>query len=592
MNEAFEAFNQRRREVIDALSALEKHAGKVGATTLSSRIGRDVVAKLEEDRFNLVVVGEFNHGKTSFVNALLGEDALPVGVTPTTAMIHHVTYAEAPRAALVKKDGEKDEMPFAELKTLAVGGGIDDDGIKHVEVGYPSPLLADRIALVDTPGVNDLCLQRADITYKYIPQSDAVLFIIDAGQPLKESERLFLKEKLLGQSRDKIIFVVTKADIWSDDERSEALGYVEDELSKLVKAPVVFPVAAQRALKGRRGESGMDELLAHLTSFLAEERGRIMLGNALGDGIEAVHALRHSIEARQRAMLMSKDEIERRITRIKADLEGQQKTVEERRAGIREEVSAVKAWVRRDLDHFCDDVVRQLPEIVESTNADELRVHLPAFLERTFVEWARAEAEEVAKALEELAEKTVSLMRDDAHDAAKRLGEGARSNLEAPDITIDTFGYDLGVAALLSVGIGVFFTNALLGGLMTVTAPVLAYYLKGRVEMQTREKAKEQAAVALREAAAKVGPKLDEMIDEFAQRLDQWVQAAGKEVHQELIDVLSSAIRERADHAEDDKALEVESKALSTELDKLSGRIETLKGQLITPPESGERAAS
>ena len=80
--------------------------------------------------------------------------------------------------------------------------------IRHVEVGYPAELLRERIVLVDTPGVNDLNLQRADITYKYIPQSDAVLFVIDAGQPLKESERLFLRDKLLGQSRDKIIFVV------------------------------------------------------------------------------------------------------------------------------------------------------------------------------------------------------------------------------------------------------------------------------------------------------------------------------------------------------------------------------------------------
>ncbi|MEM9696920.1 MAG: dynamin family protein, partial [Myxococcota bacterium] len=152
MNDAFEAFNERRREVIDALSALEQHASKVGATTLSTRIGRDVVAKLEEDRFNLVVVGEFNHGKTSFVNALLGEAALPVGVTPTTAMIHHVTHAETPRAALVKKDGGRTDIPFAELRTLAVGGGVDDEEVKHVEVGYPAPLLADRIALVDTPG--------------------------------------------------------------------------------------------------------------------------------------------------------------------------------------------------------------------------------------------------------------------------------------------------------------------------------------------------------------------------------------------------------------------------------------------------------
>ena len=96
MTSAFERFNSRRDEVIDALGALEGQAGEIGASSLAARIGREVVDKLKADRFHLVVVGEFNHGKTTFVNALLGENALPTGVTPTTAVIHHVVYADEP----------------------------------------------------------------------------------------------------------------------------------------------------------------------------------------------------------------------------------------------------------------------------------------------------------------------------------------------------------------------------------------------------------------------------------------------------------------------------------------------------------------
>ena len=68
--------------------------------------------KLEEDRFHLVVVGEFNHGKTTFVNALLGEHALAVGVTPTTAAIHHIKYAETPEATVVYTSGKRESIPF------------------------------------------------------------------------------------------------------------------------------------------------------------------------------------------------------------------------------------------------------------------------------------------------------------------------------------------------------------------------------------------------------------------------------------------------------------------------------------------------
>jgi small GTP-binding protein len=583
MSEVFEAFNSRRDEVIRGLSELERHAERVGARTLGTRIGRDVVGKLREDRFHLVVVGEFNHGKTTFVNALLGTSALPVGVTPTTALIHHVRFSEQPSARVVRTDGKHDDIPFGELNRLVVQGEArdgEDERVRFVEVGYPAELLRERIVLVDTPGVNDLCLQRADITYKYIPQSDAVLFVVDAGQPLKESERVFLRDKLIGQSRDKIIFVVAKSDIWSESEKSEALDYIRKELAKLVEGPVVFPISAQRALQGDLEGSGVGALVRHLTAFLAEERGRILLANALGEGLEAARSLGHSIEARRRTATMTADEIERRIARIEIDLEGQQHTVDERRSAIREETAAIRAWMRRDLDRFCDDVVRQLPEIVERSTVDELRMHLGGFLEATFVRWAAEEADEVARALEELSEKTVALMREDAHDAAKRLGEGASADVTPPDVHVDTFGYDVGVAALLSVGLGMIFTNALLGALMAGAAPVLAYYLKGRVELQTKAKAREQAALALREAASKVAPKLDEMITSFADRLEAWVVTAGKEVHQELIDVLKTARVERADTAPDVERVGRECRELEAELAGIRKHLEELRARL------------
>jgi small GTP-binding protein len=579
MSEVFEAFNNRRKQVLGSLNELKAHADKVGATTLATRIGRELCNKLEEDRFHLVVVGEFNHGKTTFVNALLGTKALPVGVTPTTAVIHHVRFAPEPSSKIVKQDGTIETVAFDSLTRFVVGG---DDGaaIKHLDVGYPAELLRDRIVLVDTPGVNDLNLQRADITYKYIPQSDAVLFVIDAGQPLKESERVFLRDKLIAQSRDKIIFVVAKADIWSASERNEALAYVKKELAKLIEGPMVFPVSAQRALEGRIQESGMPELLAHLTSFLAEERGRIVLDNALGEALSAMRALNHGIDARRRAAHMTRDEIERRIARIELDLEGQKRTVDERRGAVREEVSAIRAWVRRDLDRFVDDVVRQLPAITEGSAVEDLRMHLPSFLEATFVSWAESESAEVARALEDMAERTVAIMRESAHDAARRLSDDAHTDVKPPDLTVDTFGYDLGVAALFSVGMGMVFTNALLGALMAGAAPVLAYYLKGRVEVQTREKAREQAAVALREAAAKVGPKLDSMISEFSERLEQWVEQAGKEVHREMIDVLSSAQKERQSTEPDAERVSRECDTLSGELDGIRQSVETMRASL------------
>jgi uncharacterized coiled-coil protein SlyX len=412
-----------------------------------------------------------------------------------------------------------------------------------------------------------------------------VLFLIDAGQPLKESERVFLNEKLLGQSRDKIIFVVTKRDIWTSDEEEEALAYIRAELAKLIQKPVVFAVSAKRASEGNTKESGMPELLSHLTTFLAEERGRILLDNALGEGIDAARMLGKGIDARRRAAQMSSEELARRIEMLEKDLAGQSRTIEERRIGIREEVAAIRAWVKRDLDHFVDDVTRQIPEIVDNAEPDEVKVWLGPFLERTFAQWAEAETKEIANALEALAEKTIALVREDAHDVARRVGEALGGDVKAPSVEVDTFGYDVGIFALTTLGIGVLFTNLLLGGLLLAASPVLAIYLKGRVEAETKKRAKELAPTALREAATRVGPKLDEMIQEFAQRLDNWVVTAGEELHREVIEVLEAARAERAEKGADTDASVKTCDAEARDLAGLVERLEGMRKSLWTSPE-------
>lgn len=578
-----DAFREKKHEVTVALSELGGVAESLGAKSLKERIGRDLVKKLEEDRFHLVVVGEFNHGKSSFVNALLGEQVLPVGVTPTTAAIHHLKYSDRPEATIVYASGKRESISFDETRKFAVGGGASADDVDFLEVGYPALLLKERILLVDTPGVNDLSLSRADITYSYIPRADAVLFLLDAGQILKESERVFLEEKLLKGSRDKIVFVITKWDLLDQNERNEALTYAKAQLAKLVKDPVVFPISAETALSGRVADSGMPELLSHLTAFLAEERGRILLDNALGEGLNVGVLLTKGVDARRRSLAMKSEELERRIKLLEQDLAGQAGTIEQRRMKIREEVNGIKVGARKDLDRFVDDVIRQLPNVIDSAKPEELKRYLPAFLEDTFKTWAEAESKEIAASLEELAEKTVALVRDDAHETTKRVAETLGTDVKRLDVQVDTFAFDMGIAALITVGLGVMFVNVMVGGLLAVAAPILALVLKGKVEGEYRKKAKELAPDVLRAAAAKVAPKLDEMIEEFAGKLDAWVVTAGQELHQEVLEVLHATVAARASGDKDDDAARREVEEQEARLGKARTRIEELRAALWVP---------
>jgi small GTP-binding protein len=589
---ALTQFHERKNEVTSQLQDLADIAQGLGAKTIKEKIGRDLVRKLVEDRFHLVVVGEFNHGKTTFVNALLGKAVLPVGVTPTTAAIHHIRYADAPEATVVFTSGKREALPFEDVPKFAVGGGRgDDETVDFLEVGYPAPLLKERILLVDTPGVNDLSLQRADITYSYIPRADAVLFLLDAGQILKESERVFLEDKLLKASRDKIVFVITKWDILSAEEQATALEYAKTQLAKLVRDPVVFPVSAETALGGKADESGMPELLAHLTRFLAEERGRILLDNALGEGLNVVGLLAKGVDARRRSVEMKSEELERRIELLERDLQGQAGTIEERRIQIKQDIAGIKVGARKDLDRFVDDVIRQLPAVIDNAKGDEIKQYLPAFLEDTFKTWAEQETKEVAAKLEELAEKTIAMIRADAEETSKRVTLVLGGDVKRLDVQIDTLAYDIGVTALFAVGLGALFVNLMVGGLLLVAAPITAMVFKGRIEGEYKNRAKELAPDVVRQAAARIGPKMDEIIDDFAQKLDAWVVQAGEELHREVLEVLQAAMAAKSAGAVDQAATLVEIDAQDRQLAAARTRIEATRAALWEPEEKVRIAA-
>jgi len=577
-----EGFRERKDEVSAALKELGEVATALGAKSLRDRLDRELVKKLDEDRFHLVVVGEFNHGKSTFVNALLGQTVLPTGVTPTTAAIHHLKYAEKPEATVVYQSGKRDPIPFEDTRKFAVGGGSSADEVDYLEVGFPAALLEERILLVDTPGVNDLSLQRADITYSYIPRADAVLFLLDAGQILKESERQFLNDKLLKASRDKIVFVITKWDILNEDEKKEALAYARTQLANLVKDPVVFPISAETALAKGEG-SGMAELLDHLTRFLAEERGRILLDNALGEGVNVGNLLSKGVDARRRSLTMKTEELERRIKTLEEDLKGTAGTIEQRRMKIREEISGIKVGAQKDLEKFVEDTIRQLPNVIESAKQEDLRRFLPSFLEDTFRQWAEAESKEIAAKLETLAEKTIALIKEDAHDATKRVGAALGQDVKRLDVQVDTFRYDAGIAAVLVLGLGMMFVNVMVGGLLTIAAPIMALVLRDRIDAEYKKRAVEQAPEVLRQAAKQVGPKIDEMIEDFAKKLDAWVVTAGEELYREVLEVLNASreARKLADHDEAKAKADVEDQ--NDRLEKARKNVTDLRAALWAP---------
>lgn len=576
-------FGELKAKALRGLREVAALAEEAGARTLASKLTEDRIPRLEEEVFHLVVLGEFNHGKTTFVNALLGASVLPMGVTPTTAVIHHIRYGESQEARALSEDGQETPVPMARLSDYEVAGQALREQVQRIDLTYPAPFLKDGVVLVDTPGVNDLNEARAEITYGYIPRADAILFLLDAGQILKESERQFVASKLLSQSRDKVLFVVNKMDLLDEEERQEALAYARLNLAKLLGEPRVFGISAEQALAGDREASGLDALLAELTTFLQEERGRVLLDNALDAGLRTAASLRTGIEIQKRALAMEQAELERRLANLEQDLAGSKARTAERVAHVRESLAAVKAVVRSDVEGFARRFAEQLPDEIEQAEAKDLRKYLAGFIEERFRQFADQEAQELALRLEKVAEEAIAFVSDDASAQVEQLRRALGDAGPGLDLEVNTFAYDVGVFAVGAFGVTLMvLSNVVVGGALTLAAPVLAYVFRGRADKQVKERAKEEAPKAVREAAAAMADAFDARIDEFGEKLIGFVTAASEEMTRSIAELVRAARDARRSGSDSAGALVANTGMSLARLAEVEQRMQTLRQQLWT----------
>lgn len=370
-----------KREIINRFTQLADVADGVGMITLARDIRTTRIPKLEAERFHLVVLGEFNHGKSTFVNALLGSEILPVGITPTTASINHVVWAPNPTAKVMLLTGESQFLETSQIKDWVTVAGGRADEVAYVEVGYPSDLLRNNVVLVDTPGVNDLNEQRAEVTYGYVPRADAVLFLLDAGQALKDSEQEFLRSRVLENARDRLIFVLGKMDMLSTDEKAAVTDYVKQNLAKMMPDPVVFPLSARDWAKHKDPQSGMPELIAHLEKFLARDRAQMILDNAAADAARTAAYVENNLGVRMRSYDLNLEELEQRSTEVRAQLDTSKRKLDELHGRIEAAAESIKAQIGLDLEAFAKTFVQALPAQIDAVDADDVKAYLPQFIE-------------------------------------------------------------------------------------------------------------------------------------------------------------------------------------------------------------------
>jgi small GTP-binding protein len=302
-----------------------------------------------DELFLLVVAGEFNAGKSAFINALLGSKILEEGVTPTTTHVHIIKYGAA-------------------VSRTALETALD-------VITAPVELLQD-INIVDTPGTNAIHREHETITREFVPRSDMVLFVTSADRPFTESERAFLQG--IRDWGKKIVIVVNKIDtVETPEDIDRILAFVAESARTLLGfTPEIFPVAARLALRGKTGndaallaQSRFEALESYIVDTLDEkERVRLKLMNPLG---VAEHLSKRYLEITDgRLGLLKEDfaaieDIERQMAVFKEDMQ------REFRFRLADVSNVLNEFENRGMSFF-DDTMR-LARVVDLMNKSKMK---------------------------------------------------------------------------------------------------------------------------------------------------------------------------------------------------------------------------
>jgi small GTP-binding protein len=305
--------------------------------------------------FLLVIVGEFNAGKSAFINALIGAPVMPEGVTPTTSVINLLRFGEQAREQM------------------------QSNGI--IERYYPAPFLND-ITVVDTPGTNAIIREHEALTKKFVPRADIVLFVTSADRPFTESERAFLET--IREWGKKVVLIVNKADlIRSEEDVRKIVEFVQENISRLLGfKPDIFPISALLAQQAKSlGDrnpaerqklweaSRFDALEKYIFSTLDEE-GRIKLKLLSPLGVGERIADRY-LKATQDRLHVLRDDTAT-IDRIEQQLGLYQVDMTQQFAYHRTKIENIIHKMNARGDEFFEETIR-LGRIFDLLNSDKIK---------------------------------------------------------------------------------------------------------------------------------------------------------------------------------------------------------------------------
>ena len=386
---SYSSYRDMMNELSENLSQLREYCEALDLENTARSIG-ETIDKNAKEHFEVAIVGEFKRGKSTLINALLGQEVLPADVLPATATLNRVTYSEEPYVMVEYKNGTSEKVDIDRLADYVTKLSYESEKtaetVREATVYYDTAFCKNHVDIIDTPGLND-DEQMTNVTLSILPEIDAAVFVISANSPFSQFEKEFLEKKMLTSDLGRIIFAVNCFGTFSKEDEDRIVETVEKRIESYVmeKAkkvmgenskefsvykrkigkPKVIGVYAKKALMAK--ENNDPEMLAEsnfpkfenvLENMLTQDRGSITLQIVANKIISAGSEVINSIVLHENALMRENDEFMEKY-QLAID------EIEEIRTKKREEfvrINSAANKVYEDLRPILDDYWVQIEE--------------------------------------------------------------------------------------------------------------------------------------------------------------------------------------------------------------------------------------
>ena len=392
-------YNKLASNLVVDLKRLRAFSEKLNLTPSIASID-GVLKRVENKTFWVAVVGEFKRGKSTFINALLGEEILPSDIEPCSATLNRVTYSLNPFVEVEFKNGQKEKIDIDQLANyvtkLTPEAEATAANVQEAVVHYPATYCKNNVDIIDTPGLND-DPSMTGVTLSVLPKVDTAILVIMAQSPVSEVERDFLENKLLTNDLGRVIFVVTGIDRCNrPGDADKVIASVKKRIKeyvleravqqwgkdsaeyevylKKIGEPKVFGLSAYQALEAK--QSNDDELLAKsrfaefekaLEQFLIRERGAIELQVPINRSIASAGEILSTINIQENALEMKLEDFEKAYEASVADIAELRRRKKQEMELIDRAAENVRYNVRPLLNRLEDDLKQTAEQVIDAT---------------------------------------------------------------------------------------------------------------------------------------------------------------------------------------------------------------------------------